>query len=332
MKTVILGFSGGVDSAVAALLLRREGYDVRGAFLDVCANGAAEDAIRTAEYLRLPLEVIDARSALEENVCRPFAEGYLRGETLNPCLLCNPSVKLRTLLERADAQGAEYIATGHYARLENGAVYMGCRDKDQSYQLATMKKEQLARLLLPLGALEKPRVREIASEAGIPIAQKPDSMDICFIPDHDYAAWLERRGGAPGPGPCVFRGETIGRHEGIHHWTVGQRWGELYNGRRLYVAKIIPETNTLEMALWEELFSCEIDARDMNWLADAPREPFRGRVRARHTRWETPDCTVTPLEDGRVHIVTDTPIRAPAKGQTVALYDGERLLGGGFLQ
>ena len=117
MKKVILGFSGGVDSAVAALLLRREGFDVRGAFLDVCANGAAEDAIRTAEYLRLPLEVIDARSALEENVCRPFAAGYLRGETLNPCLLCNPAVKLRTLLERADAQGAEYIATGHYARL-----------------------------------------------------------------------------------------------------------------------------------------------------------------------------------------------------------------------
>ena len=159
MKTVILGFSGGVDSAVAALLLRREGYDVRGAFLDVCANGAAEDAIRTAEYLRLPLEVIDARSALETCVCAPFAQGYLRGETLNPCLLCNPAVKLRTLLERADAQGAEYIATGHYARLENGAVYMGCRDKDQSYQLATMKKEQLARLLLPLGALEKPRNR-----------------------------------------------------------------------------------------------------------------------------------------------------------------------------
>ena len=331
MQKVILGFSGGVDSAVAALLLVRGGYDVRGVFLDVGVAGAETDARRAAESLRLPLEVIDARSALETCVCAPFAQGYLRGETLNPCLLCNPAVKFRMLLERADALGAEWIATGHYARLENGALYMGCPDKDQSYQLATVTRAQLSRLLLPLGGMEKPRVRELAAQAGIPIAQKPDSMDICFIPDHNYAAWLERRGGAPGPGSCVFRGEVIGRHEGIHHWTVGQRWGELYHERRLYVSKIVPETNTLEMALWEDLFRCEIDVRDMNWLIDPPQEPFRGCVRARHTRWETPDCTVTPREDGTLHIVTDTPLRAPAKGQTVAVYDGQRLLGGGFL-
>ena len=332
MQKVILGFSGGVDSAAAALLLTRAGYDVRCVFLDVGVQGAEADARRTAEFLGLPLEVLDARCALEECVCRPFAEGYLRGETLNPCLLCNPAVKFRFLLERADAQGAEFIATGHYARLENGALYMGCPDKDQSYQFAMITRPQLSRLLLPLGGMEKPRVREIAAEAGIPIAHKPDSMDICFIPDHDYAAWIERRGFTPQPGPCVFHGEVIGRHEGIHRWTVGQRWGELHNGRRLYISRIIPETNTLETALWEDLFKAEITVRGMNWLIDPPQAPLRGRVRARHTRWETPDCTVFPGGNGTVRIVTDTPLRAPAKGQTAAIYDGERLLGGGFLE
>ena len=203
--TVVLGFSGGVDSACAAALLRREGWDVRALYLEN-GSGEADSARACAKAMGLPFEALDARAELEEHVCRPFAEAYRRGETPSPCVLCNPSVKLRLLCERADALGAGYIATGHYARAEGGALYMGRPENDQSYMLCRILPDQLRRLLLPLGGMAKTETRELAASLGLPAAQKPDSMELCFVPDGDYAAWLEQRGDAPGPGDIIYNG------------------------------------------------------------------------------------------------------------------------------
>lgn len=330
-ELVVLGFSGGVDSAVAAILLKRQGYQVRCMFLDVGVSGAREDALQAAERLRLPLFVSDAREALDKCVCEPFARGYLEGRTLNPCLLCNRVMKLRALCEYADEAGARYIATGHYARAEGGALYMVDNDKDQSYQLAMITKEQLSRLILPLAGYVKSEAREVAREAGLMIADKPDSMDICFIPDHDYAAWIERRvGNPPCEGDALYNGRVLARHNGVHRYTVGQRWSELVDGRRLYVSEIHADRNEIVLTLWDELFKTDIEAAQMSWLIEPPTEPFRAKVRVRHTRWETPDCTVYPHEGG-VRIVTDSPVRAPAPGQVAALYADRRVLGGGYI-
>ena len=163
------------------------------------------------------------------------------------------------------------------------------------------------------------------------MAHKPDSMEICFIPDKDYIGWISRRTAVPGPGELLFHGEVIGRHEGIHRYTVGQRWPGLRDGRKLYVSEIRAGENRVVLALWEELFKTEVRARDMNWLIDPPEEPIRASVRVRHTKWENPDCTVIPTPECGACISCDEPVRAPARGQAAVLYDGERLLGGGFI-
>ena len=251
-EMVILGFSGGVDSACAAALLRREGYDVRGLYLET-GSGEAEAARRCAGAMGLPLEVVDARAELEEHVCRPFAEAYRRGETPSPCVLCNPAVKLRLLCDHADALGAKYIATGHYARAEGGALYMGRPENDQSYMLCRILPEQLSRLLLPLGGMIKTETRALAASLGLPVAQKPDSMELCFVPGGDYAAWLKQRGDAPEPGDIIYNGKAVARHGGIHRFTLGQRRGLGYAaGKRVYVSEIRPDTG--EVVLAPELF------------------------------------------------------------------------------
>ncbi|MCM1150173.1 MAG: tRNA 2-thiouridine(34) synthase MnmA [Butyricicoccus sp.] len=331
MSKIVLGLSGGVDSAVAARLLRRAGHEVLGLYLDIGDAAARADAVSTAEFLNIDLTVLDISAELERHVCAPFTESYLRGETPNPCVMCNPAVKFKSLLDFAAARGADFIATGHYARAENGALYKGRPANDQSYMLCRLTREQAARLVLPLGALEKTETRALAGEFQLPVASKSDSMEICFIPDRDYAGYISRRAALPGPGGFTLHGEPIARHEGIHRWTVGQRIPGLYNGRKLYVSRIIPERNEIELALWEELFKNTVRARDMSWLIEAPRSPLRASVKVRHTKWECPGCTVTPLPDGGAEIVTDEPLRAPAPGQAAALYQGERLIGGGFI-
>ncbi len=328
---VVLGFSGGVDSAVSAALLRRAGWEVCGLYLDNTDEAARRDAVDTAAFLSLPLEILPVRAELEEKVCAPFRAAYLRGETPNPCILCNPAVKFRALLETADRLGAEAIATGHYARAEGGALWKGRPSNDQSYMLCRLRREQLNRLVLPLGSMEKRETRALAEALSLPVAHKRDSMEICFIPDKDYVGWLSRRGELPPPGDFLFHGEIVGRHEGIVGWTVGQRVPGLYEGRKLYVTGIDAAANTIELALWEELFRTELLARDFNWLTDLPEGPVRASVRVRHTKWEEPPCTATPLSDGSVRIVCDEPVRAPAPGQSAVLYDGDRVLGGGFL-
>ena len=330
MSRIVLGFSGGVDSAVSAMLLKNAGHEVIGLYMDNTDENALRDAVETAEFAGIELEVADVRAALEENVCRPFTDCYLRGETPNPCVICNPSVKFKTLLAAADRRGAELVATGHYARAENGAIYKGRPSNDQTYMLCRLTREQAARAVFPLGELEKTQTRAMAEELRLPVAHKGDSMEICFIPDKDYIGWLGRRAELPGAGDFVLHGEVVGRHEGIYRYTVGQRRPGMIDGRKVYVSRIDARTNTVELALWEELFKTEVTARDFNWLIDAPDKPIRASVRVRHTKWENPPCTVYN-DGGTVRIVCDEPVRAPTAGQSAVLYDGDRLLGGGFI-
>ena len=329
---IVVGFSGGVDSAVTARLLQNAGHQVFGLYLDNSGETARREAERSAERMGIQLRVARVRDALEEKVCRPFTESYLRGETPNPCVLCNPSVKFPMLLAEADRIGAERVATGHYARAEGGALYKGRPSNDQSYMLCRLTREQVARLILPLGNYEKTRVRALAAEWGLDAAHKPDSMEICFIPDKNYIRWMSERAELPGPGDFVFHGKVIGQHEGIFRWTVGQKRPGLYEGRKLYVSRIDGTTNTVELALWEELFQKELLAVDFNWLINAPvGKTLPATVRVRHTKWEEPRCTVMPEGESVVSIRCEEPVRAPAPGQSAVLYDGQRLLGGGFL-
>ena len=330
-KRVVLGLSGGVDSAVCLALLLEQGYDVTGLYLEngVSPDGA-RDAKAVAERFGAALIVADIRDELEHKVCAPFEAAYRAGETPNPCILCNPTVKFKTLLDFADRLDAQYIATGHYARTENGGLYKGHPANDQSYMLCRLLPEQVQRLLLPLGGYEKAEVRALAERFGIPVAKKPDSMEICFIPDKDYAGWMARRAPLPGPGSFILDGNVIGQHDGICHYTVGQRRPGLVNERKVYISRIDADTNTIELAYWDDLFHTTVRARDFNWIVPRPSAPVRATVRVRHTKWENPPCTVYPEGDA-VRIECDEPVRAPAPGQSAVLYDGDRVLGGGFI-
>jgi len=331
MKQVVLGLSGGVDSAVAARLLQQQGYAVRGLYLDIGSAAARQDAEDTAAFLGIPLTVKDISAALEAQVCAPFAAAYLRGETPNPCILCNPTVKFAALLAEADTAGAAFIATGHYARTENGALLRGKSANDQSYMLCRITRAQLDRLLLPLGEFEKARTRAMAEDFGIPVARKPDSMEICFIPDKDYAGWLTKRGAVP-PGGNFLRDETVlGPHGGIHRWTVGQRIPGVFDGQKLYVGAIDPVSGDISVCTDGELFRSEIRVKDVSWLIDAPDAPIPCSVKVRHTKTGEVRCTAFPTENGGLRILCDSPVRAPAPGQAAALYDGDQLLGGGTI-
>ena len=330
MSKVVLGFSGGVDSAVSAELLKKQGFQVYGLYLDNTDEAARLAAVTAAEQQGIDLKVLDVKAQLEERVCRPFTEAYLRGETPNPCILCNPTLKFKSLMEYADAVGAEFVATGHYARAAGGRIYKGRPANDQSYMLCRLTRQQAERALFPLGDYEKAQVRQVAEELGLPAAHKPDSMEICFIPDKDYIGWLSRRAAMPPEGDFVFHGQVVGRHEGIHRYTVGQRRPGLMDGRKVYISRIDLVSNRIELALWEELFQTEVTARDFNWLIEPPRSPICASVRVRHTKWENPPCSAV-VEGDRVRIRCVEPVRAPAAGQSAVLYDGEQLLGGGFI-
>ncbi len=330
MSKVVLGFSGGVDSAVSAELLKKQGFQVYGLYMDNTDEAARLAAVTAAEQRGIELKVLDVKAQLEERVCRPFTEAYLRGETPNPCILCNPALKFKSLMEYADAVGAAFVATGHYARSAGGRIYKGRPANDQSYMLCRLTRQQAERALFPLGDYEKAQVRQLAEELGLPAAHKPDSMEICFIPDKDYIGWLSRRAAMPPEGDFVFHGQVVGRHEGIHRYTVGQRRPGLMDGRKVYISRIDPVSNRIELALWEELFQTEVTARDFNWLIEPPRSPICASVRVRHTKWENPPCSAA-VEGDRVRIRCVEPVRAPAAGQSAVLYDGEQLLGGGFI-
>lgn len=327
---IVLGFSGGVDSAVTAKLLTIAGWEVHCVYLET-GSGEGDYARESAAGMGLSFESIDARRDLEREVCAPFEAAYLAGATPSPCVLCNRRVKLRLLCEAADALGIERIATGHYAAASAGALFRGRAENDQSYMLCLVTRDEARRLVLPLGGYVKRDVRALAASFGLAQAQKPDSMEICFIPDGDFAAWIERRGAAPGPGALICNGERVGTHGGYHRYTLGQRRGLGFAaGRRVFVSEIRPEANEVVLSDGDGLYMDHIRTRDANWLIAPPRYEFRCLVRVRHSR--TLDAaTARAMSDGTLDIVFDKPVRAPCPGQAAALYAGDRLIAGGII-
>ena len=333
-KRVVLGLSGGVDSAVTARLLLEQGYEVTGIYLDIGAGGSgAEDAAAVARQLNMDFAVRSIADELERHVCAPFAEDYLAGRTPLPCARCNPTVKFPALLAEADARGIRMIATGHYARTKGGNLYRGEPSNDQSYLLARLPRSILERTLFPLGDYEKTAVRAMAANYGIPVAHKPDSMEICFVPDDDYAAWLEARGATAPPGDFVDKdGNIMGRHNGIHCYTLGQRRGLGVSGpHRYFVTGIDPVNNTVTLSDGSDLGRTEVICADPNWLTEAaPENPFECQVRLRHSK-RCDEVTVYPNEDGNVVVRSEAPLRAPTPGQLAVFYEGERVLGSAWI-
>ena len=327
---VVLGLSGGVDSAVAARLLQQRGFEVHGLYLDIAGEDSREDAKSVAEKLGVSIKIADIGEELEAKVCRPFVEAYLRGETPNPCILCNPNVKFKTLIEYADNIGADYVSTGHYARAIDGHLYKGKPENDQSYMLSRLRKEQVERLVLPLGEYNKDEVRLLAERFDLPVAHKPASMEICFIPDKDYGAYIEKRGIVPPEGNYVDdNGKILGRHKGIHRYTIGQRRGlNISAGKRIFVSAIRPDTNEVVLSDGDELFTTSISARDVNWLVPQASS-FKADVRVRHSKVSTL-AEIKPNESG-AEISFVEPVRAPTKGQTAVFYIGDEHNGSGFI-
>ena len=326
---VVLGFSGGVDSAVAARLLTMQGWDVRCVYLET-GSGEGEYARESAERMGLPFEAVDARSLLEREVCAPFEAAYLAGATPSPCVLCNRRVKLKLLCEAADALGIERIATGHYAAARAGAIFRGRPENDQSYMLCLVTRAQARRLVLPLGGYIKRDVRALAAQFGLSQAEKPDSMEICFIKGGDFAGWIDSRGHAPGEGALIYKGERVGTHGGVHRYALGQRRGLGFAaGRRVFVSEIRPETNEVVLSDGDGLYMEHIRTGEANWLITPPRGDFRCEVRVRHSRDLTP-ATARSV-DGALEIDFDKPVRAPVPGQAAALYAGGMLIAGGMI-
>ncbi|MBO4330579.1 MAG: tRNA 2-thiouridine(34) synthase MnmA [Oscillospiraceae bacterium] len=332
MKKVVLGLSGGFDSAVAALLLRREGDEVAGMWLDLGLGGrdAAETAAR---QLGIPFIAFAAEDRHVRLVRRPFAAAYASGVTPNPCVVCNRLVKFAALIETADSLGAGYIATGHYAGVDSSGgrfrILESGGAKDQSYMLCALGQDTLSRLVFPLFGRDKSDIRRIAAEAGVSAASAKDSMDVCFIPDGDHAAYLERLGFALPPGDFVDAdGNVLGRHEGAHRYTVGQRRGlGVAAGKRIYVSRINLEKNEVELSDIDGLSVGEIRAKDVNWVSLAPTgRPFRAEVKLRHGSRRFP-ALISP-EGGGLRIVFDSPVKKPAAGQFAVGYDGRALLFG----
>lgn len=337
-EKVVLGLSGGVDSAVAAARLRDMGYAVHGLFLEV-GLGGEEAAQHTADDLGIPLYIAHRREAFEQQICGYFADSFCNARTPNPCVMCNPLIKFRALTDYADEIGAAYVATGHYARTgrdaEGRALLRRARaEKDQSYMLYRLPRKTVARCLFPLGEAEnKAEVRENAREIGLSVSEKPDSMDVCFIPDGDVQGWLERHGAACPPGNFVDEtGKVLGQHKGIHCYTVGQRKGlGVAAEGRLFVHELRPETNEVVLSL-EDVYRSEITMRDVHYIAPeyAENGPFTCEVRVRFSR-RSDRATIYP--DGKnARIVFEDAVRAPAAGQSAVLYDGDIVIGGGFIE
>lgn len=348
MKALI-AMSGGVDSSVAAFLTKQAGFDCCGCTMKLhdfglsekaCGSpGDAADAKNTAEALGMPFEVLDFSADFRKEVIDRFVGSYLRGETPNPCIDCNRFMKFGRLHEKAAAEGIEYVVTGHYARIEEmeGRFYLKKaldETKDQSYVLYSLTQSQLAHTMFPLGEYTKTRVREIASEQGFSSAVKPDSQDICFVPDGDYAKIIEATGNnIPPQGNFVSTdGKILGRHRGIIHYTVGQRRGlGIAAEYPYYVLGIDTKSNSVILGQNSELFRTDVTVKELNWISGkAPRDSFRCLAKIRYRHKESP-ATAFPLDDGRIKIVFDEPQRAATPGQSAVLYDGDTVLGGGII-
>ncbi|HEV2912633.1 MAG TPA: tRNA 2-thiouridine(34) synthase MnmA [Pyrinomonadaceae bacterium] len=365
---IAVAMSGGVDSSAAAAILKAEGHDLVGFTMQLwnqrrglnvdehgeplpsrcCSLDDVYDARRVAEELGFPFYVLNLERDFERDVVAPFVASYLNGETPIPCVSCNSRLKFASLDRLALSLGCEKVATGHYARVEYDARRGRYRllrgrnpHKDQSYFLWELTQEQLSRALFPLGEMSKPEVREVARRRELPVAEKSESQEICFVPDGDYAGFIDRyleaegeRERLPGEGLIVdTHGQSLGTHQGIHRYTVGQRRGlRIASERPLYVVSIDADRNLVTVGQQEELLSKEFIAAGLNWVSvEQPAEPVRAEVRVRYRHTPAP-ASVTPLtEGGRALVTFDEPQRAITPGQATVFYRGDEVIGGGWI-
>ncbi|QEM69101.1 tRNA 2-thiouridine(34) synthase MnmA [Geobacter sp. FeAm09] len=353
-RRVVVAMSGGVDSSVSAALLKEQGYEVTGVSLQLydpvprepgcrsktcCSLDDVLDAGRVAKRLGIPFEVIDMRAEFRELVMGYFIAEYAAGRTPNPCIRCNELIKFDLLLKKAREMGADLLATGHYARTaEDGAgrkwLLAGLdAAKDQSYFLFTLTGEQLQRIVFPVGRLEKTEVRRLAAGFNLPVAQKHESQEICFIPDNDYVGFLESHGTAQKPGDIVTAdGTVVGRHAGVHRYTVGQRKGlGIAWAHPLHVRAIDTAHNRVVVGGRAELAARSLNAARATWNSPPTTAEFRAACRIRYRHTPAP-CRVVIRAEDRFEVHFDEPQTSVTPGQAAVLYDGERVLGGGWIE
>ena len=353
---VVVGMSGGVDSSVAAYLLKEQGYDVIGVTMQIwqdeevemqaknggcCGLSAVDDARAVAQKLDIPYYVMNFKKEFKENVIDYFVEAYLKGQTPNPCIACNRYVKWESLLQRSLEIGADYIATGHYARIEklsNGRYAIAdsvTAAKDQTYALYNLTQHQLAHTLMPIGEYTKEEIREIAQRENLPVAHKPDSQEICFIPDNDYAAFIDREAPdrVPEKGKFVTKdGKVLGEHQGITHYTIGQRKGlNLAMGHPVFVTRICPENNEVVIGEAEDVFGTTLLCEKLNWMGieelTEPREVI-AKIRYAHAGEK---CVIEKAGEDCIKCSFHRPVRAITPGQAVVFYEDGHVLGGGTI-
>jgi tRNA-specific 2-thiouridylase len=355
-EKVLVAMSGGIDSSVTAMMLHEQGYEVIGITMKTwdyqssgsskketgcCSLDSINDARQVAVNLGFPHYILDIRGEFGDYIINNFVEEYLAGRTPNPCVLCNTHIKWEALLKRADMLGCEFIATGHYAQVreENGR-YVVSRgldlNKDQSYVLWGLSQESLKRTIFPLGKFTKPEIRKMAEQYGFAeLANKPESYDICFIPDNDYRAFLKHR--MPEleekveGGDFIFKGEKVGRHRGYPFYTIGQRKGlDIALGEPVFVKKIIPETNTVELGTKDDLNEQQLHIRDFNLIkyAELPHD-FVALTKIRYKDAGT--AATINTEGNKLHVVFHNTVSGVAPGQSAVMYEGNDLIGGGFI-
>lgn len=354
---VVLGMSGGVDSSVAAYLLKKQGYEVIGVTMKVwqdddddnyerddgcCGLSAADDARRVAGKLDIPFYVMNFKSVFKEKVIDYFIDEYLHGRTPNPCIACNKYIKFEELLNKAHSLGAYYVATGHYSRIEKDEKtnrYLikksSAKGKDQTYTMYNLTQNQIKHILMPLGEYEsKEEIRGIAKELGLGVANKPDSQEICFIPDNNYGKFIKEKNKKNiSLGDFVdTKGNVLGKHKGIIYYTIGQRKGlGLSLGKPAYVVDILPEKNQVVIGDNEDVFSDKLIANDINFIPfDKLKAPMKVEVKIRYSA-KPASATIYPIEENKVKVEFDSPQRAITPGQAVVFYDGNVLVGGGTI-